>query len=165
MSRTVHSTHDISADVERVHGVLSGPDWAEHKAAALHDGSRVVEREVTPDGGVRLVSSRELPSGGPGFLQRFLPKDGRVVQTDDWGPSQDGVRRGTWQVVIPGVPATLGGTMRLEPTATGARYVIDGTVDVPLPLVGGRAETFIAEMVSKLTVREAEVLQDTVSGG
>lgn len=165
MSRPVHSTHDSSADVERVHGVLSGPDWAERKAAALHDGSRVVEREVKPDGGVRLVVSRELPPGGPGFLQRFLPQDGRVVQTDDWGPSQDGVRRGTWQVVIPGLPARLGGTMRLEPTATGARYVIDGTIHVPIPLVGGKAETFIAEMVQKLTAREAEVLQDAVSGG
>jgi len=165
MSKAVHSTHDCSAEVERVHGVLSGPDWAERKAEALHDGSRVVEREVKPDGGVRLVVSRELPAGGPGFLQRFLPKDGRVVQTDDWGPSQDGVRQGTWQVVLPGVPATLGGTMRLEPTATGTRYVIDGAIEVPIPLVGGKAESFIADMIQKLTAREAEVLQDAVSGG
>ena len=165
MSKAVHSAHDCSADVERVHGVLSGPDWAERKAEALHDGSRVVERDVKPDGGVRLVVSRELPAGGPGFLQRFLPKDGRVVQTDDWGPSQDGVRQGTWQVVLPGVPATLGGTMLLEPTATGTRYVIDGAIEVPIPLVGGKAESFIADMIQKLTAREAEVLQDAVSGG
>ena len=105
MSKPVRSDEEIGADVERVHGVLSGPGWAETKAAALHDGSRVVERSERADGGVRLVVSRELPAGGPGFLQRFLPRDGRVVQTDDWGPPEDGQRHGTWQVVIPGVPA------------------------------------------------------------
>lgn len=165
MSKSVRSDEEIGADVERVHGVLSGPAWAETKAAALHDGSRVVERLEGADGGVRLVVSRELPAGGPGFLERFLPRDGRVVQTDDWGPAEDGQRRGTWQVVIPGVPATLGGTMRLEPTATGSRYVIDGTVAVPIPLVGGKAEAFIVEMVQKLSAREAELLRDAVSGG
>ena len=165
MSKSVRSSQEIGADVERVHGVLSGPAWAETKAAALHDGSRVVERLEGADGGVRLVVSRELPAGGPGFLERFLPRDGRVVQTDDWGPPQDGQRHGTWQVVIPGVPATLGGTMRLEPTATGSRYVVDGTVAVPIPLVGGKAEAFIAEMVQKLSAREAELLRDAVSGG
>ena len=165
MSKSVRSDEEIGADVERVHGVLSGPAWAETKAAALHDGSRVVERLEGADGGVRLVVSRELPAGGPGFLERFLPRDGRVVQTDDWGPPQDGQRHGTWQVVIPGVPATLGGTMRVEPTATGSRYVVEGSIAVPIPLVGGKAEAFIAEMVQKLSAREAELLRDAVSGG
>ena len=165
MSTPVRSDEEIGADVERVHGVLSGPGWAETKAAALSDGSRVVERLERADGGVRLVVSRELPAGGPGFLERFLPRDGRVVQTDEWGPPEDGQRRGTWQVVIPGVPATLGGTMRLEPTATGCRYVVEGAIRVPIPLVGGKAEAFIAEMVQKLSAREAELLRDAVSGG
>ena len=165
MSKPVRSSHEIGADVERVHGVLSGPGWAETKAAALHDGSRVVERLERADGGVRLVVSRELPAGGPGFLERFLPRDGRVVQTDEWDPPGDGQRRGTWQVVIPGVPATLGGTMRLEPSGTGCRYVVEGAITVPIPLVGGKAETFIAENVQKLSAREAELLRDAVSGG
>ena len=165
MSKPVGSSHETGADVERVHGVLAGPGWADRRAAALGDGSRVVERQERADGGVRLVMSRELPAGGPGFLQRFLPPDRRVVQTDDWGPPQDGGRRGTWQVAIPGVPARLEGTMALEPTATGSRHVVDGTITVPVPLVGGKAEAFIAEMVDKLGAREAEVLREALSDG
>lgn len=163
MSKPVGSSHETGADVERAHGVLTGPDWADRRAAALGDGSRVVERQQRADGGVRMVVSRELPEGGPGFLQRFLPSDRRVVQTDEWDPPQDGVRRGTWQVVLPGLPARLEGTMALEPTASGSRHVVDGTITVPVPLVGGRAEAFIAEMIGKLAAREAQVLRDALS--
>lgn len=164
MSRPLHSSHELPVEVERVHAVLSGPDWPARRAGVLHDGSQVVERVERPDGGVRLVVSRELPPGGPGFLDRFLPSDKRVVQTDDWGPASGGVRSGTWEVVIPGVSARLAGTMRLEPVPAGTRYVVDGEISVPIPLVGGKAEKFIAEMVQKLTAREAEVLQDAVEG-
>ena len=164
MSRPLHSSHELPVEVERVYAVLSGPQWPALKAEALRDGSQVVERVELPGGGMHLVVSRELPPGGPGFLERFLPSDKRVVQTDDWGPVSAGVRSGTWQVVIPGVSARLGGTMRLEPTAAGTRYVVDGEISVPIPLVGGKAERFIAEMVQKLTAREAEVLRDAVQG-
>jgi hypothetical protein len=159
----VHSEQTSSGDVETVFRLLTDESWAQRKDDALHDGSRVVRREETPDGGVTLVVSRELPSGVPGFLERFLPKDGRVTQTDAWGPAADGSRSGTWSVDIPGAPARLGGSMRLDPTATGSRYVIDGTVEVKVPLIGGKAEGFIAGMVEKLAAKEGDVLRSALA--
>jgi hypothetical protein len=155
----VHSEQTSTGDVETVFRVLTDESWAQRKDEALHDGSRVVRREETPGGGVTLVVSRELPNGVPGFLERFLPKDGRVTQTDAWGPAEGGTRSGTWSVDIPGAPARLGGTMRLDPTPTGSRYVIDGTVEVKVPLIGGKAEGFIAGMVEKLATKEGDVLR------
>ncbi len=163
MSRPVHSEQQISGDVETVFRVLSDEGWAQRKDDALRDGSQVVRREEKADGGVLLVVSRELPAGVPGFLQRFLPEDGRVVQTDDWGPATGGSRSGTWKVEIPGAPATLGGTMRLSPAPAGSSYVIDGSVEVKVPLVGGKAEGFIAGMVERLAAKEADVLRAAVS--
>ena len=159
MSARVSTVHDSAAGVADVHRVLSGPGWAAAKALHLKDSSRVVERVERPDGGVLLVLSRELPPGAPGFLERFLPKDGKVLTRDDWGPETDGVRRGTWSVELPGTPARLGGALLLEPTATGSRYTITGEVKVSVPLIGGKAETFIAGMVERLAVKEAEVLE------
>lgn len=158
MSTHVQTSHESGGNVEQVFGTLTAPDWPARKAEALADGSSVVERELRADGGVRMVVSRELPGGVPGFLERFLPRDGRVVQTDDWGPAQDGVRRGRWSVVIPGAPASLGGTLLLEPLPTGSRYTIEGEVTVKVPLLGGKAERFIGEMVVKLADKEAELL-------
>lgn len=164
MSATVKSTFESSGDVERVLGILTEETWADRKAAFLNDGSQVVERVETPDGGVRVVLSRELPNGTPGFLQKFLPADGKVRQTDDWEPAVDGVRRGTWQVEIPGAPAKLGGTLLLEPTAGGSRYTILGEAKVSVPLVGGKAEKFIAGMVEKLAAKEADLLRSVLTG-
>ncbi len=157
--KQVRSEQQSPADVDTVFRTLTDQTWADIKAARFHDGSRTVRREEKPDGGVTVVVSRELPAGVPGFLQRFLPKDGRVTETFDWGPEQGGTRRGTWHVDIAGAPARLGGTMLLEPTASGSRYVVEGTVDVKVPLVGGKAESFIAEMTERLAAKEADLLR------
>jgi len=162
MSKTLLATYDSPVDVETVFAALSGPQWAPRKAEQLHDSSTPVGREVAADGGVQLAVSRALPDGVPGFLTRFLPRDGRVVQTDTWGPDQVGIRRGTWRADLPGAPATIGGTMRLEPIATGTRYTIEGEVTVTIPLVGGKAESFVVDMILKLTARENDVLQEMV---
>jgi len=131
----------------------------------LGDGSQVVRREQAPDGGVVLVVSRELPAGTPAFLERFLPRDGRVLQTDSWGPpGPAGVRPGSWRADLAGAPAGLGGTMRLEPDGDGCTYVIDGTATVRVPVIGGRAERFLVEMVGRLTAKEADVLRGMLSG-
>lgn len=164
MSKHLHSEHVISADVATVFGLLASERWPAAKDAALRDGSRVVRCDPTPDGGVTLVVSRELPAGVPGFLERLLPRDGRVTQTDAWGPADGEVRGGTWDVDIPGTPASMGGTMRLEPTDAGAcRYVVEGEVAVKVPLVGGKAEGFVVGMFDKLSAKEADVLRDALA--
>lgn len=162
MSTPVRSVFESDGSVDQVFATLTSPDWVATKAQRFGDGSLVTQHQERPDGGVLLAVSRELPKGVPGFLERFLPADGRVVETFDWEPGAgDGTRRGTWKVDIPGAPARLGGTMRLEPTAAGSRYTIEGDVKVSVPLVGGRAERFIAGMVEKLAAKEHELLVTT----
>ena len=164
MSTDVSSAAQFGAGAGAVFSALTSDAWVALKADRLRDGSRVVRREQTAGGGVLLAVSRELPSGGPGFLERFLPADRRVVQTDVWeaaGP--DGGRQGTWQVELPGVPARLGGTMRIEPITDGSRWTTAGETSVPLPLVGGKAERFIADMVGRLAAKESELLRSLLS--
>lgn len=162
MPKKLDVSYDIPADVETVYAVISGEGWAAAKAEALHDESRQESRTVAPGDAVTLVVSRGLPDGIPGFLEKFLPRGGRARQTEAWGPSEGGARRGTWQGEIPGAPAHTGGTMALEPTATGTRYRIQGEVKVSIPLVGGKAESFVVDMITKLTKSEAELLASLV---
>ena len=49
--------------------------------------------------------------------------------------------------------------MRIEPDATGSAYVVVGETKVSVPLVGGKAESFIADMLGKLGSSEGELLQ------
>ena len=163
MSTAVRAVLESSGGVEQVFVALTSADWVATKAVRFRDGSLVEQREERPDGGVLLAVSRELPAGVPGFLERFLPADGRVVETFDWAAAAgNGTRTGTWKADIPGAPARLGGTMRLEPTPGGSRYTIEGDVKVGVPLIGGRAERFIADMVEKLAAKEHALLVTTL---
>ena len=163
MAKRFSSSFDAPADVERLYGVLTAPDWAAIKSVQLGDDSKVVRRDVVAGEAVTLVVSRRLPAGVPGFLQKFLPSDQRVTTTDVWGPDEAGSRRGTWVAEIAGAPAKLGGTMRIEAAEGGSRYTIEGEVKVPVPLIGGKAEAFIAEQVVKLAEAEAEVVRTTLA--
>ena len=159
MTAPVRTHFSSSADVEEVFGVVTSDAFVQRRAARFRDGATVVRREARPDGGLLLAVARELPDGAPGFLTTLLPADARVVQTDDWGPADaDGGRSGTWRVELPGAPARLGGTLRLEPAGRATRYLREGEVKVSVPLVGGRAERFIAEMLEKLGQKESDLL-------
>lgn len=165
MTAPVRSLVRTGSPVEEVFDLLTSERWVQLKAGRFRDGSQVLRREERPDGGRLLAVSRTLPQGAPGFLTKLLPKDGRVVQTDEWAPADvGGARSGTWKVEIAGAPARLGGTMRIEPSGTGSAYLVEGEAKVSVPLVGGRAETFVAEMVGKLGTSEGELLQSTLRG-
>jgi hypothetical protein len=155
--------YELPVDVETAYAAISGEEWAPAKARELKDDSTTVSRVVGDGGAVTLVVSRKLPDGVPGFLTTFLPADGRVKQTDTWGPLVDGVRSGTWVAETPGSPADVRGTMRLEPSGDGCRYVIQGTAKVSIPLIGGKAENLVIQMTEKLTAKEVEVLRLLVS--
>jgi hypothetical protein len=164
MSTSLSGTYELPADVETTWRLMTGDRWAPALAARLKDDSRTVLSQATPDGGAVLAVSRRLPDGIPGFLAAFVPKDGRVTQTDTWGPARDGVREGTWEAAFGGAPGEIRGTTRLEPTPGGCRWVVEGHVKVKIPLVGGKAESFLAPLVEKLIARQAAVLRDEVAG-
>ena len=162
MAKSVASSFDNPVEVEAVYQVLSGPDWAATKADRLGDDSTTLRRDVHDGDAVTLVMSRRLPPGVPGFLQKFLPADPRVTTTDTWGPAHEGGRSGTWTADLGGVPVALGGTMRIEPIAGGSRYTIEGEVRVSVPLIGGKAESYIAEQITKLARAEEQVVRDVL---
>jgi hypothetical protein len=149
--------------VETAYAAISGEAWAPTKAKELGDDSTQVSRTEGPGGAITLVVTRKLPDGVPGFLTKFLPADGRVIQTDTWGAANDGVRSGTWKADTPGSPAKVEGTMRLEPAGSGCAYVVEGTAKVSIPLIGGKAESLVVGMTEKLTAREVEVLRAMVT--
>lgn len=165
MSKELKSHAQIPATVQQVFDLRTSERWVALKAEKLNDGSALVSRVERPDGGVDFSVSRELPAGVPGFLERFLPREGRAVQNESWGPpGPDGSCHGTWSVDIPGAPAKLGGTSSVQPTGEGCVQVIVGTAKVSVPLIGGKAESFIVEMTEKLMAKEATLMVASLSG-
>ena len=160
MATSFSAAAETAADVEAVFAALTSEQWPAALDARLHDGSRLVRREVRPDGGLVLVTSRRLPEGTPAVL--LSATGGTVTQTDIWSPAVDGSRSGTWIVDVPGGIGSIGGTTRVEPASVGSRWSVDGTVEVRLPLVGGKTERYVAPLVEKLLSTQAEVLRRLV---
>ena len=164
MSKDLVSRTEVPASVQDMFELRTSSRWVDLKAERLKDGSKLVTRTERPDGGVDFSVSRELPSGVPGFLEKFLPKDGRAVQNESWGPvGPDGSCHGTWSVDIPGAPAKLGGTASVEPTSIGSALIIRGEAKVGVPIIGGKAEQFIVDMTKKLMAKEGELMVETLS--
>ncbi|MCW2622666.1 MAG: hypothetical protein JWL64_2268 [Frankiales bacterium] len=162
MSKHFTARHDVAAPVERVYALLASAGWPATTAAALNDGGRTDSCTATPEGGVVLVHSHQLPEGGPGFVQGFLPKDRMVTQTDRWEPAEpDGTRRGTWEVGFPGSPGKIGGTAVLSGGAS-TLWTVEGSASIRVPLVGGKIEGFLIGHLVKLLERQAGVLQDAL---
>jgi hypothetical protein len=160
MPTTLSASAQVPADVETVLAALTSEGWPQALDARLRDGSRLVRRETAPDGGLVLVTSRRLPEGTPSVLVKAT--GGVVTQTDTWGPAVDGGRRGTWTVDVPGTLGSIGGATALEAAGTDSRWVVEGAVEVRLPLVGGKTERYLAPLVEKLVRTQAEVLRTLV---
>jgi hypothetical protein len=158
MGKKVRSSFEGPGSVEDVFAFLTAEGFAATKAAKLSDGSRLESREVNPDGAVTCVVTRALPDSVPSFLEKFLPADGRAKQTEVWGPAVGGVRQARFTIEIPGTPARIGGTMRIEPIGTGSRYTLEGEVKVPVPLLGGKVEGVIADIILKVAAEDAELV-------
>ena len=55
---------------------------------------------------------------------------------------------------IPGAPAGLRGTAVLAPAGPGSRLAFTATVEVRVPLVGGKIENFIGHQLVDLLIAE-----------
>lgn len=111
-------------------------------------GEPVVTREGTE---VRVVTRRQLPLDKiPSFVRRFI-SDGTLRQTDVW-PAEPGEAEpaaGSW-TVEGSMPATMSGTQTVQPTVSGCRVEVSGTVGVSAPLVAGKIEDLITREIGKL---------------
>lgn len=160
MGRPITRAYDVpGTNVEAVLALFTSPAWPQALDARMHDGATQLEHTDLPDGRVRVVMRRRLPQGIPGFLQKFAPSDGSITETDVWFPARTGVREGTWELTFAGSPGRIGGTTRLAPAEGGVRWTVEGEAVVRIPLVGGRAEGFLAPLVERALDAEAEALR------
>ena len=93
-------------------------------------------------------------------MRTLLGGDLKIDRVETCRPDPAGGYAGTTSVTIPGMPGELGGAMRLTDTAGGSEIVLDGSVRIPIPLVGGKIEESVADQISTLLDAEHEFTQD-----
>ena len=101
------------------------------------------------DGTVAVRTTQDLRKGIlPGSISRVLPGNTKIVRTERWRPASTNEFHGEFTMSAHGVPSSGSGTMVLEPAADGSSLRIRGTLEVRIPVMGGRIERYIADLIA-----------------
>lgn len=149
MATSLRKELPYDASPDAVAAMLTDVAFREEVLARQHvvRGSVTVEdRDVTIE---QVWSATSLPS----FARKVAGDEIVIVQEERWGaPTTADVR-----VTIPGKPGDMTGTTRLTPAGDGTVQVVEMTIKVGIPLVGGKIEKLIADMLGKALDREHQV--------
>ncbi|MDP9824162.1 DUF2505 domain-containing protein [Nocardioides massiliensis] len=150
------------ADVARVRAMLAEEDFRAQVCDAQHVLARTVS--ITPHGdgaGMQVRVEQQQPADKiPAFAQKIVGRTIDIVQEETWHDATSA----DLLVTIPGKPGRLSGTIRLEETASGTREVVEGDVKVSIPVVGGKLEKLIGQLLGSALRAENRVGRAWLAG-
>jgi hypothetical protein len=133
------------ATIEQVHEMLATPAFREQVCENQHYLRHTVQIERQGDGMTVTIDQIQEARGIPGFAKKFVGDEINIVQTEDWTSAE----KGNIHVAIPGKPGEMAGTALLTQDPDGTTETVNLTVKVNIPLVGGKIEGLIADLLSK----------------
>ena len=146
--------HHFDASADAVIDVLATEEAVVARYEGMGHRDVEVQRIDRGDGTVTVVSRRVVEVDLPGFARKVLQPTNTMTQTDAWAKDPDGWT-GTFEVDVAGAPVQLWGRMQLVDAGSGSDYTVTLSMNVKVPLVGGK----IADWVGKndaLTTLQAE---------
>jgi hypothetical protein len=145
------TTYDASLDA--VAAMLADPAYREEVAAAQSSMRTTVEIDGSGAGMSVLVDQLQPAEGLPGFAKKFVGHEINIVQREEW----TALDRADLQVTIPGKPGEMTGSVTLAESDGTTTYTVDVAIKVSIPLVGGKVEGLIGDMLRKALVVEGKV--------
>jgi len=145
----------------QVHEMLADPAF--RKEACEAAGDLRYDVSITPEGaGMRVVVDQTQSARGiPSFATKFVGDEIRIVQTEDW--SDD--RSASLHLAIPGKPGRFTGTISLEDDGSGGTVeTVAGELTVNIPLVGGKLEALIVDLLTAALRSEERVGRSYLAG-
>jgi len=108
---------------------------------------------VTEQGAATVVEvdQRLKTQGIPSFAQKLVGDTIQLVQREEWTGNH-----ATFELTIPGKPGHLRGTVVVEPDGAGAVERVSGEAKASIPLVGGKIEKLLVDMVTQSLERSQE---------
>ena len=147
---------EYQGTVEQVHRAFSDEQyWLVRLGDSGADHATLDEMTIGADGGIRIRTTQTLRADRlPAVVTQFHRGDLSFVREEMWTPVADGRATAVVTGTIPGAPAGLTGTAVLAAADPGARMALTATVEVRVPLVGGKIENFIGGQLVDLLIAE-----------
>ena len=158
---TKRITHDLTYDapLAEVSAMMGDKAFRERVCEA----TGVLRHQVTvePDGAGKRVRIEQVQTaqGLPSFATKLVGDEIVIVQEEIWS----GVDRADVRVTIPGKPGDMTGTIVLTESGGVTTESVDLTIKVGIPLVGGKIEGLIGEMLLKALRTENVTGRDYLS--
>ena len=141
MGKRVVKELTYDASLEEVSAMLTDPAFRERVLERM----RVVRGSVTVEDGVVTIDQVQASSGLPSFATKLVGEEIRIVQVEAWRTRE----HADVEVTIPGKPGEMAGTATLAEAGGRTTERVDLEVTVRLPLVGGKIEGLVADMLGK----------------
>jgi hypothetical protein len=149
---------EYEGTVEQVHQAFRNEQyWLTRLADSGADAATLDSMVVGDDGSIDIVTTQTLHAERlPGVITQFHRGDVDIQREEKWSPVVGGQADATIQATIPGAPATVTGTAALVPAKSGrgSRLEVKATVEVRVPLVGGKIENYIGNQLVNLLIAE-----------
>lgn len=143
-------TYDASTDA--VGAMLDDPAFREEVLRQ----QRVVRGSADVDGDVVRIEQVRSAGDIPSFARSFVGEEIVIVQTETWTSATTA----DVAIAIPGKPGEASGTIRLAGSGGRTTQTVDLAVGVRVPLVGGKIETMIVELLGHALDVEHRVGQE-----
>ena len=143
-----------------VHAMLTDPAFREKVCDAMHASRRDV-KVVPSDTGVSVVVEQTQPARGiPSYAKRFVGDEIEIVQREAWADSTSA----RLTVDLPGKPAQFSGDLALTADGDGTVEAVTGEVSVKVPLIGGKLEGLVGDLLQSALKAEERVGRAWLAG-
>jgi hypothetical protein len=157
MPRSFDMAAEYEGSVEQVHQAFADEQYWMARLADSGADDYSLDSMTVDATGIDVVTTQTLRADRlPGVVTQFHRGDLRFVREETWALVVDGQATATVNGSITGAPATLAGTAILAPAKSGggSRLEFSTTVEVRVPLVGGKIENFIGSALVDLLIAE-----------
>lgn len=155
-------SHDLTYDASpaQVRAMLADPAFREQACEAMHASRREVSIQEDGTGMTVLVDQTQPARGLPGFAKSVVGDEMRIVQRESW--TDEGAA--TLSIEIPGKPGRFDGSITLVGDGAGTRETVAGEVRVKLPLLGGKLEGLVGDVLRSALEAEQRVGRSWLAG-
>lgn len=149
MPRPFDVRTDSPASVEMIHSAFGSEAYWHARIAEFGGGATTLDTlTVDGDGTISVATTQDLGHDVlPGVLAKVFPGDLTLMRTETWRPAAERVS-GEVTIAASGVPGRGLGAASLTPAPDGSSLTLSGTVEVRIPLVGGRIEKYICDQIT-----------------
>jgi hypothetical protein len=146
--------NSYAASAAEVHAMLTTREFREEVCTyqrALEHSVRISQDGDTT--GVVITQSQSM-DGAPAAARKIVGSSVRIIQREMWTATSSA----DFAMEIPGKPGHLKGAITLVDKGDGScEEVFAGEVKVHVPLLGGKLEGFVADILARALRREGRV--------